>query len=86
MDLNPGGIISWLLVGLIAGWIASALVGNQRSGCIINIILGVVGAFVGGLIMSAIGVEGTSGFLQTLAVAILGALVLLILARIAGAR
>lgn len=86
MDLNPGGIISWLVVGLIAGWIASQLVGNQRTGCIINIILGVVGAFVGGLIMSAIGVEGTSGFLQTLAVAILGALVLLILARIAGAR
>ncbi len=83
MDLNPGGLISWIVVGVIAGWLATKLVDSRGGGCIFNLVIGVIGAFIGGLIMTAIGFDGTTGFIGTLAVATLGAVILLTIARIA---
>ena len=72
-------IIGWIVLGGIAGWIASMITGrNDRMGCITNIAAGVVGAIVGGWIFSLFGGGGVSGFnLGSLLVAIVGAVVVL---------
>jgi uncharacterized membrane protein YeaQ/YmgE (transglycosylase-associated protein family) len=72
------GIIAWIVLGLIAGWIASKLVHGEGSGLMMNLVLGVLGAFIGGILVSALGGVGITGFnLWSLVVAVLGAVVLL---------
>lgn len=74
------GILSWVLFGAIAGWVASIIMGrNSRMGCLANVFVGVLGAFLGGFIVSLLGNEGISfGFnLRSFGVAILGAVILL---------
>jgi uncharacterized membrane protein YeaQ/YmgE (transglycosylase-associated protein family) len=74
------GILSWIIFGALAGWLASIVTGNNaRMGCIANIVVGIVGAFIGGFIMSSIGGVGITGFnLPSLLVAVLGAILLLV--------
>lgn len=74
------GPISWIIFGGLAGWVASMIMGtNERQGCLMNVVVGVVGAFVGGVIVEFL--TGTStrwGFnLASFGVAVLGAIVLL---------
>jgi uncharacterized membrane protein YeaQ/YmgE (transglycosylase-associated protein family) len=73
------GIISWIVFGLIAGLIAKFLMpGRDPGGFIITILLGIIGAVVGGFIANAIGFGGVTGFdLHSFLVAVLGALILL---------
>jgi uncharacterized membrane protein YeaQ/YmgE (transglycosylase-associated protein family) len=76
----------WILLGLLAGTLAKFLVpGRDPAGCIVTILLGVIGAFVGGLIGTAIGwgtvTTGTLN-LRSIAVATFGAIVVLVLARL----
>jgi uncharacterized membrane protein YeaQ/YmgE (transglycosylase-associated protein family) len=72
------GIIAWIVLGLIAGWIASKLFHGEGSGLLMNLVLGVVGAFVGGILVSALGGVGITGFnLWSIVVAVLGAVVVL---------
>ncbi|MGI6449260.1 MAG: GlsB/YeaQ/YmgE family stress response membrane protein [Desulfitobacteriia bacterium] len=75
------GIISWIILGGIAGWIASKFTGNDaRMGIGMNILVGIIGAFLGGWIVSLFGVTGVSGFnIWSLLVAVIGAVVLLLL-------
>lgn len=74
------GILSWLIFGALAGWIASMIAGtNQRQGCILNIIVGVIGAFIGGFLVELLG-GGPMNFsfnLSSFVVAVLGAVLLL---------
>lgn len=72
-------IILWIIFGALAGWIASMLAGtNQEQGAVSNIIVGILGAFVGGIIVNALGGAGVTGFnLSSLIVAILGSVLLL---------
>jgi uncharacterized membrane protein YeaQ/YmgE (transglycosylase-associated protein family) len=71
------GIILWIVFGAIAGWIASVITGS-REGLLLDIVVGIVGAVVGGWIMSLFGNTGVTGFnLYSFLVAILGAVVLL---------
>jgi uncharacterized membrane protein YeaQ/YmgE (transglycosylase-associated protein family) len=74
--------IVWIIFGALAGWIASMIMGaNARMGALANIVVGIVGAIIGGLIMNAFGAQGVTGFnLPSMIVAILGAVVLLFLA------
>jgi uncharacterized membrane protein YeaQ/YmgE (transglycosylase-associated protein family) len=74
-------IILWIVFGALAGWIASMVMGtNAQMGALANIIVGIVGAIIGGLIMNAFGAQGVTGFnLPSLLVAIVGAVVLLFL-------
>jgi uncharacterized membrane protein YeaQ/YmgE (transglycosylase-associated protein family) len=74
-------IIVWIILGAIAGWIASMIMGrNAQMGALANIVVGIVGAIIGGWIMSAFGGPGVTGFnITSLIVAILGAVVLLFL-------
>ena len=72
------GIIAWLVLGLIAGFIASKIVNHTGSGIIMDIVLGVVGALVGGFLFSIFGATGVSGFnIYSMIVAIVGAVVVL---------
>lgn len=72
-------IIAWIILGGLAGWIGSLIVGtNKQQGCLMDIVVGIVGAFVGGLIFSLFGGTGVTGFnIWSLLVAVIGAIVLL---------
>ena len=69
----------WIIFGALAGWIASMVMGkNKQMGAIANIVVGVIGAFIGGWLVSFFGAQGVTGFnLPSLLVAIGGAIVLL---------
>lgn len=76
--LDPGGWLSWIVVGLIAGAVASRLVRGRGLGCLLDIVVGVIGAFLGGFVVSLfVGPGTTYGFFGSLLVAILGAVILL---------
>lgn len=77
-------IIAFLVLGGIAGWLASLMMGTDASqGIMLNVIVGVVGAFVGGMLFNAFGSTGVSGFnIYSLVVATLGAVVLLWVVRL----
>jgi uncharacterized membrane protein YeaQ/YmgE (transglycosylase-associated protein family) len=71
--------ILWIILGAVAGWIASLIMGtNRQQGCLMDIVVGVVGAFLGGLVFSLFGGRGVTGFnIYSLLVAVLGAVILL---------
>ena len=76
-------ILTWLIVGLVAGVLASLVMGGTGYGLIGDIIIGIVGAFVGGWIFSALGVGSPFGGLAgTIFVAFIGAVVLLFILRL----
>jgi uncharacterized membrane protein YeaQ/YmgE (transglycosylase-associated protein family) len=73
-------IIAWIILGLIAGWIASKIVNKTGEGVVVDIILGIIGAVVGGWIFNRFGAAGVTGFnVWSLIVAIIGAVVLLLI-------
>ena len=73
-------IIAWIVLGLISGFIASKIVNKTGEGFVLDVVLGVVGAFVGGLLFSRFGAEGVTGLnLYSMFVAVIGAVVVLIL-------
>ena len=73
------GILAWIILGLVAGFIGSKLVNKTGEGLIMDIVLGVVGAVVGGFIFSLFGAGGVTGLnLYSLVVAVIGAVVVLL--------
>ena len=83
------GWLAWIIFGALAGWIASMLAGtNDRQGCIVDIIVGVVGAFVGGILVQFLtGNPFDFGFnIPSFVVAVIGAVVLLVLLRLIRGR
>jgi uncharacterized membrane protein YeaQ/YmgE (transglycosylase-associated protein family) len=74
-------IIVWIILGALAGWIASMIMGrDSQMGAGANIVVGIIGALIGGFIMNALGGPGVTGFnLYSILVAIGGAVVLLFL-------
>lgn len=76
------GMLGWVVLGGLAGWLASVLTGEPRRGCLTNVVLGVVGAVVGGLVFSFIGRAPVTGFnLWSLFVATCGAVIVIVLFR-----
>jgi uncharacterized membrane protein YeaQ/YmgE (transglycosylase-associated protein family) len=72
-------ILAWIVLGLIAGFIGSKLVNKTGEGVILDIVLGVVGALVGGSLFSIFGAHGVTGLnLYSLLVAVIGAVVVLL--------
>jgi len=72
--------IAWLVVGLVAGWIGSMIVNRRGEGLIMDIVLGVVGAFVGGFLFHLFGHTGVTGInLYSIFVAALGAIAVLVI-------
>ncbi len=82
------GILSWIVMGLIVGLLAKFIMpGNDPGGCIITILIGIAGAFVGGFIGSRLGIGTVTGFdIRSILVAVGGAVILLILYRLIKGR
>ena len=75
------GILLWIIFGALAGWIASAIM-KSNDGVLMDIVIGIVGAVIGGWIMSALGSGGVTGFnLYSFLVAVLGAVILIAVVR-----
>lgn len=72
-------IISWLILGLIAGFIGSKIVNKSGEGFFLDIALGIVGAVVGGVLFSLFGMQGVTGLnIYSMVVAVIGAIVVLV--------
>jgi len=80
LSLQPGGVIAWIVIGLIAGWLAGVATRGGGYGVLRNIVLGLIGALVGGFLTSFF-VEGDAGFLGSILVSFLGAVVLIAISR-----
>ena len=74
-------ILWWIIVGLIAGWI-TAVDERFRYGTLMDIVVGIVGAIVGGYIMRAVGFAGSGGMIYTIIVAVIGAVILTLIVRL----
>ena len=83
--LSPGGVIAWLVVGLIAGWLAGLMMKGSGYGILGDIVVGLIGSLVGGLILSFF-VVGAAGFWGSILVAFIGACVLIFLVRAISGR
>ena len=78
LDLNPGSWLAWIVIGLVAGAVASRVVAGRGFGCLADIVVGVAGAIIGGFLLGALfGAQGSVGFWGSLIVAFIGAAVLL---------
>ena len=73
------GLISWIIVGALSGWIASIFTGNNAEmGAGKNILAGIIGAMIGGFIMNLLGGSGVTGFnIWSIFVSVVGAIILL---------
>lgn len=81
--IETNGLIGWLIIGLLAGWIAGHVARGRGFGCIVDVILGLIGAVIGGWIFTKLGITA-GGFLGSLAAATVGAIVLVAIARLFG--
>lgn len=79
--LNPGGLVLWLILGLIAGFLASRIMGAGGYGLVGDIIVGIIGAFIGGLLANLLIPDANFGFWGSLIVAIIGACILIAILR-----
>ena len=81
MALEPGGLLAWLIVGAVAGWLAGQFMKGGGYGIVGDIIMGILGAFVGGFLASALGLGGSMGIIVTTVVAFVGAVILIAVIR-----
>jgi len=74
------GVLSWIVLGLIAGFIASKIVSKRGEGLILDIVFGILGAIVGGFLFGLVGARGVSGLnLYSMMVAVVGSVVVLVI-------
>ena len=78
--LFPGGLIAWVLVGLISGWLAGQVMKGGGFGMLGDIVVGLIGSLIGGFVMSYF-VQGTEGFWGSIFVSFLGACILIAISR-----
>jgi uncharacterized membrane protein YeaQ/YmgE (transglycosylase-associated protein family) len=79
--LEPGGIIAWLVVGLIAGWLAGLVMQGSGFGIVGDMIVGLIGAVLGGLLFGQL-VTGSPSFVGSILVAFIGACLLIAVVRV----
>jgi len=75
------GVIAWIIIGLVAGWLANAILGGRGGGLFYNLAVGLVGAIVGGLLLDNIGLAVKPSFIGELVSATIGAIVFLLIWR-----
>jgi uncharacterized membrane protein YeaQ/YmgE (transglycosylase-associated protein family) len=86
VSLQPGGIIGWIVVGLIAGWLAGNVMGPGGYGIVGDIVVGLIGALIGGVVVGLVW-SGTTGVIGSIVVAFIGACILIALLRaLSGSR
>jgi uncharacterized membrane protein YeaQ/YmgE (transglycosylase-associated protein family) len=76
------GILAWLIIGAIAGWLAGLLVKGGGFGLLGDIVIGIIGAFIGGWLIGMLHISIGFGFIDSILTATLGAVVLLLLVRL----
>ncbi len=79
--VSQHSFIGWILIGLIAGWLAGKIARGRGFGCLANVLLGLIGALLGGWIFTKLGLFG-GGWLYSLAAATIGAVLLVLIARL----
>lgn len=80
ISLHPGGVIAWLVVGLIAGFLAGKVMSGAGYGLVGDIVVGLIGAVLGGFLFGLL-VAGDAGFWGSIVVAFLGACILIVIVR-----
>lgn len=88
MDMGQMGWLAWIIVGAVAGWLASMVMKtNGQQGLLMDIVVGILGAFIGGFLFNQFGAAGVTGFnFWSLFVAFFGAVVLLAVIRLLTGR
>jgi uncharacterized membrane protein YeaQ/YmgE (transglycosylase-associated protein family) len=81
VGVSSRGWLAWIFIGLLAGWLAGHLTRGRGFGCVVNVILGLIGAVLGGWVFTKLGVV-MLGFWGSLAAATVGAILLVAIARI----
>ena len=81
MSLDPGGLIMWLIVGAVAGFLAGKVMKGGGYGLLGDIIMGIIGAFVGGFLANLLGLGGSMGIIGTTVVAFIGACIFIAIVR-----
>jgi uncharacterized membrane protein YeaQ/YmgE (transglycosylase-associated protein family) len=86
--MEPLGLFAWIIIGAIAGWLASKVMKTSRQqGLVMDIVVGIAGAFIGGFLFNQFGAAGATGFnIWSLFVAFTGAVVLLAVLRLLTGR
>ena len=80
--MDSHGLIAWLVIGAVAGWLAGTLIRGGGFGLIGDIIVGIIGAFVGGWLAGLLGIHIGGGLISSIITATAGAIVLIVLLRI----
>lgn len=83
---TPTGVIIWLIIGLIAGFVASRVMRGRGYGLVGDIIIGIIGAFIGGLLANLLIPDANFGLIGSIIVAIIGACILIALLRAVSRR
>uniref|UniRef100_UPI003F499FFB GlsB/YeaQ/YmgE family stress response membrane protein n=1 Tax=Cupriavidus yeoncheonensis TaxID=1462994 RepID=UPI003F499FFB len=76
------GLIAWLVIGAVAGWLAGVLVKGGGFGLVVDIIVGIVGAFIGGWLAGILGISLGGGWVGSIITAAIGAVILLFVIRL----
>ena len=76
------GILAWLVIGAVAGWLAGQLMKGGGFGLLVDIIVGIVGAFVGGWVAGLLGISIGGGWIASIITATIGAVILIFLMRL----
>jgi uncharacterized membrane protein YeaQ/YmgE (transglycosylase-associated protein family) len=74
--------VYWIIIGIVAGFIASKIVNHHGEGVLLDLLLGLVGAFIGGWLFARLGINAVSGMLGSMITATVGAIVLLLVVRL----
>jgi uncharacterized membrane protein YeaQ/YmgE (transglycosylase-associated protein family) len=77
--LDPGGLLAWLIVGLVAGFLASRVMRGGGFGVVGDIVVGIIGAFIGGWVSGLLGIGGNYGLIGSIVIAFLGSCLLIAL-------
>lgn len=86
VNLSLSNVLWWLLVGVIAGFIASKIMRGGSYGLVGDIVVGLLGAFIGGWLASLVGIGGSASFIVTILIALIGACILLAILHTVGRR
>lgn len=84
--MAPHHIITWIVIGLCAGYLAARLVEGEGLGCVMNTLVGIAGAVIGGILVDHFGPDSNYGFIGSIVVAFIGACVFLGGLRLLGVR
>ena len=79
--MGAHGILAWIVIGAVAGWLAGKVVKGGGYGFIGDVIVGIIGAIIGGYLAGALGIAGGGGIIASIVIATIGAIILVVILR-----